>query len=640
MDSLEVKNGVDAKVSANDSSNVRWFFPFDTIRGPQEHLLTDMDVAFRERKILLAQAPTGLGKTACALAAAVCEARKSSKKVFFLTNRHTQHRIAIDTLRLMKQKIGSEIIVADLVGKKHMCLQSVADLFGSDFGEYCKAVVEKGECVYYERVRSKKALTVEGQFVLRDLMVRSPMHTEELMTLSRDKEMCGYELAGALAGRADVVVCDYNYIFSEHVRSGLFSKMEIALEDVIVIVDEAHNLPNRMQEMLSSQLTTFMLKNGILEAKKFGYHGVIEWLSHLVRIVVDLSVFEGRDKEKIVLKREFISLVEKNVSYDKLLDELLFAADEIRKKQRKSALGGIASFLSAWQGEDIGYVRILQEKETKFGPLAVLSYSCLDASLVTRMVFDRVYAGVLMSGTLTPTFMYRDVLGISRAVLKEYQSPFALENRLSLVIPETSTKYTGRSDEMFVKIAERCMEIEKLVSGNIAFFFPSYDLRDKIMSKFVSSKKFFVEKGEMSKDEKEVFISGFREVAQGGYGVLLGVAGANFAEGVDFPGDLLKAVVVVGLPLPKPDLQMKALIDYYGLKFGKGWEYGYTYPAMAKCVQSAGRCIRLETDRGLVVYLDERFAWPQYYSCLPREGLRVVRDFGSLIRMFFENRVV
>ena len=617
------------------SVTIQDFFPFETIRGPQQQLLDDMHTIFSDRKILLAQAPTGLGKTACALSAALCEARVSSKKVFFLTNRHTQHRIAIETLQLIKRKMGGDLVVADLVGKKHMCLQSVADLFGSDFGEYCKAVVEKGECSYYEKVRSKKGLSVEGQMALSELKLSSPMHIEGVMDLSRSKGMCGYELALALALKAEVVVCDYNYIFSDHVRSGLFSKMEIALEDVIVIVDEAHNLPGRVQEMLSSQLTTFMLKNGVMEAKKFGYNGVIEWLGHVVFVMNSLSVFENRDKEKLVTKSSFIQLVEQKVSYDTLVDELLFAADEIRKKQRKSALGGIASFLDAWRSDDVGYVRILQEKETRFGPLAVLSYNCLDASLVTRSVFDRVHTGVLMSGTLQPTFMYKDVLGISRGVEREYSSPFPPENRLSLVLPVTSTKYTGRSDDMFLKIAQMCMSLDAVIPGNVAFFFPSYDLRDKIMSRFLTSKKIFVEKGEMSKEEKEVFIAGFRSFAVGSGGVLLGVAGANFAEGVDLPGDLLKGVVVVGLPLSRPDLHTKALIEYYGSKFGKGWEYGYTYPAMAKCVQSAGRCIRLESDRGVVVYLDERFAWPQYYSCLPREGLRVVKEYEHLIRSFF-----
>ena len=117
--------------------------------------------------------------------------------------------------------------------------------------------------------------------------------------------------------------------------------------------------------------------------------------------------------------------------------------------------------------------------------------------------------------------------------------------------------------------------------------------------------------------------------------MLLGVTGANFAEGVDLPGDLLNGVVVVGLPLARPDLKTKETIKYYEEKFGRGWDYGYIFPAMSKCIQSAGRCIRSETDKGTVIYLDERFAWQNYYSCLPSEGLRVVKDYKKLLKEFF-----
>jgi len=119
-------------------------------------------------------------------------------------------------------------------------------------------------------------------------------------------------------------------------------------------------------------------------------------------------------------------------------------------------------------------------------------------------------------------------------------------------------------------------------------------------------------------------------------GVLLGVTGANFAEGIDLPGDLLNGVIVVGLPLGKPDLKTKELMKYYDTKFKKGWDYGYIFPAMNKCLQSAGRCIRSETDRGVIIFLEERFVWPNYYNCLPREGLIVANNYEKLLKEFFK----
>jgi DNA excision repair protein ERCC-2 len=139
----------------------------------------------------------------------------------------------------------------------------------------------------------------------------------------------------------------------------------------------------------------------------------------------------------------------------------------------------------------------------------------------------------------------------------------------------------------------------------------------------------------MNKEEKEALLEEFKANKDQG-GLLLAVTGANFAEGIDLPGDLLNGVVVVGLPLAKPDLQTKKLIEYYDHKFGKGWDYGYTFPAFSKCIQSAGRCIRSETDKGAVIFLDERFAWPRYFECFPeRIGLKVIKDYASEIEKFF-----
>ena len=107
-------------------------------------------------------------------------------------------------------------------------------------------------------------------------------------------------------------------------------------------------------------------------------------------------------------------------------------------------------------------------------------------------------------------------------------------------------------------------------------------------------------------------------------------------QGVDLPGDLLKAVVVVGLPLQKPDLETKELIDYYDNKYQKGWDYGYTFPAITKCLQGAGRCIRSETDRGVIAFLDERFVWPSYMKCFPPDwNIKITRLYEDRVKEFF-----
>ncbi len=614
---------------------VSLFFPHERLREGQDELVRDIETALKNGKILLAQAPTGLGKTAGVLSVAVPYALQEKKRVFFLTNRHTQHHIAITTLQQMQEKTGKYFATVDLIGKRWMCNQEIAGVFGQDFNEFCKAITEKGECQYYTNVRPTKGMSVEAKAAVKELQHQGALHTEEVISFCKEKTMCSYEISLELAKEATVIIGDYNYLFNPHVQSALFSKMNASMENVIVIVDEGHNLPSRITDMMSSALTNMTLRYAVMEAKKFQYGGVVIWLQEIMRILTELAQFTaGENKERKVRKEEFVQQVRKVVDYEELINQLELAAEEVRKRQRRSFLGGISSFLESWMGEEEGFVRYVSERSGKMGSIISLHYACLDPSMMTKDIFQQVHAGVIMSGTLQPTFMYKDVLGVERAVEKEYSSPFPIENKLALVIPETSTKYTVRGEEMYTRIAQKCSELAVLIPGNVALFFPSYELRDKIGGFINSSKKKFWEKSEMNKEEKEVFLEAFKAEKERG-GVLLGVAGANFAEGIDLPGDLLNGVVVVGLPLSKPDLKTKELIAYYDKKYGKGWEYGYIYPAMSKCIQSAGRCIRSETDKGAVIFLDERFTWQNYFCCLPREGLRVTKDYAPMIQEFF-----
>ena len=173
----------------------------------------------------------------------------------------------------------------------------------------------------------------------------------------------------------------------------------------------------------------------------------------------------------------------------------------------------------------------------------------------------------------------------------------------------------------------------------MAFFFPSYQIRDTVNNSFASlcNKTLFLEQPNMTKEQKQDFLDRFKNYQHSG-AALLGVAAGSFGEGIDLPG-VLKAVVVVGLPLDRPDLETQQLIDYYDKKFGKGWDYGYTMPALTKCMQNAGRCIRSETDRGVIIFLDERYAWPRYFTCFPSDWkLKIVPDPLPHIQSFFTKR--
>jgi len=614
-------------------------FPHDNLRKIQTELVNDINYAIANKKHIIAHAPTGLGKTAASLAPAITYAIQNDLTVFFLTSRHTQHVIAIDTLKAIKKKHGVELIALDLIGKKWMCpIPGVDRLSSFEFSEYCKIQREDGKCEYYVNTKeSGQKLTVKAKDMLKTLKFLNPLHTEDMVFQCNEKKLCPYEMTTSLGAKAHVVVADYNYIFNSSIRDTFLSKTEKELEKCIVIVDEGHNLPMRVRDMMTHNLNSMTLKNAISEALKYQYKETAQILTILMDILKEYES-ESSGNEKLVSKNDFMQKVARINEYQEVIKDLEFIAEEVREKQKRSFIGSIAQFLVKWEGEDEGFARIFSKTFTKKGPALSLSYRCLDPSIITEPVIKMTHSTILMSGTLTPTEMYKDVLGFPKdTMLKEYESPFPKKNKLNLIVPKTTTKFTARSEGQFKEIAKVTSDIVNSVPGNTAVFFPSYHLRDEVNKyfTFMAKKTTLLEEARFSKEEKLQMLEKFDDYKKVG-AVLLGVYSGSFGEGVDFPGDLLKAVIVVGLPLNKPDLETNQLIRYYDNLFGKGWDYGYLFPAMNKCFQSAGRCIRSETDRGVIVFLDERFTWPNYFRCFPKEwDIKISKEYEKEVLGFF-----
>ena len=615
-------------------------FPYDKVRNVQKDLIVDIKDAIETKQHLVIHAPTGLGKTAAALPVALAHAIKNKLTVFFLTSRHTQHKIAIDTLQDIKKKYNVEFNAVDIIGKKWMCAVPGTDTLSSvEFSEYCKNQRENGMCEYFNDTKSGIKLTVRAKKFVDDLKKTNAMTSERIMELSTEERYCPYEISLALAKDANVIIADYYYIFDELIRKRFFGRTDNELGSSIIIVDEGHNLPNRVREVMSVKVSDYVLERAIKEARKFEF----EDTARILQVILDvLKGYEGKlERDELLISRDdFIKKIELIKDFKDVTADLYFVADDVMEKQKKSFIFYVANFLQAWIGQDKGFARIFSKKHGKSRSMLQLSYRCLDPSLVTRSVIENSYSTILMSGTLNPTSMYKDVLGFPRHYTKElvFESPFPDENKLNMVVPITTTKYTSRGDAMYKHIAQVCAQITNDVPGNSAVFFPSYYLRDEVYKHFydLSRKTNLREQPGITKQEKLELLERFKLHKDAG-AVLLGVASGSYGEGIDLPGDLLKCVVVVGLPLQKPDLETKELIQYYDHLFGKGWDYGYLFPAFNKTLQSAGRCIRSEDDRGVVVFLDERYAWRNYARCFPRDSNIVVStEYSKYIQKFFE----
>lgn len=614
------------------------FFPHEKIRNIQNDLMKAVSEALEKKKNLIVHAPTGLGKTAATLAPALEYAHDKKITVFFLTSRHTQHKIAVDTLKKIKEKLGN-LTAVSIVGKRWMCIQSGIDMLNSgEFAEYCKHLKEEGGCEYFSNLKKKNKPGFECSKVLDELEQSGVVDSESIIEKCKRNKLCPYEMAVLLAKKAKIVIADYSYIFNPNIRTSFFSKTDQDLENALIIVDEAHNLPNRVRDLMTVNLSGLTIKNAIREVKKYGALEIIGILTQIQEVLNTLTNQMGMEHERLVRKEDFIKGVQQIESYENIIKRLEDEAEKIRKEQKRSFLGSVARFLGEWPGEDTGFVRIAAHKRFKAEFYPVLSYRCLDPSLATKEVVNNSYSMILMSGTLTPTTMFRDLLGISNCIEKEFESPFDVKNKLSLIIPKTTTKYTNRTKEEFKQIAETCSEIVNVIPGNSSVFFPSYALKKMIGSylKYLTTKTVLEEQPGMSKQEKIELLEKFKMYKKEG-AVLLGVAAGSFGEGIDLPGDLLKAVVVVGLPLSKPDLEIQKLIEYYDKKFNKGWNYGYVLPAITKCLQNAGRCIRSETDRGVIIFLDKRYCKPEYIRCFPKDWeLKICLDYLPVIEEFFK----
>ncbi len=610
-------------------------FPHTNMREVQDRLVKRIYDALLFRKSLIVHAPTGLGKTAASLAPAVTIALEKKLTVLFLTSRHTQHQIALETLKTMKEKHKLNLNVSSIIGKKHMCLQpNVTKLHTNDFNEYCRKMKEDDLCEFYTNLKKGEKWSSATGNLITEIKRIGPISNTVLMEKASACKLCPYEISVLAAKEAHVIIGDYYYAFHPRIREAFFKKIEKELENCILVIDEAHNLPNRLKDLSSAYLSSFVLSRASLEAKKLGYENVETWMVKILRIFEEYGQGE---EEHYIEKDDFLDKMQAVGDYEQITETLNQIGDQIREDQKQSFIGSVASFLEAWKGEDSGFTRIFSKKQSSRGEQWTLSYRCLDPSLIAAPVLDRSYGNVLMSGTLTPTNMYKELLGVD-AEEETFESPFPQENRLNIVIPKTSTKFTQRSETQYMEMAHILGRVTDKVPGNSAIFFPSYQLKDSVY-KYLSTacnKTMFSEFPNMTEEQKHDLLERFKSYHKIG-AVLLGVISGSFGEGIDLPGDLLKGVVIVGLPLQKPDLETKALIDYFDKKFKKGWDYGYLFPAFNKCLQSAGRCIRSEIDRGIVVFLDERYTWSNYVRCFPPDWkLRTTLLYERMIEEFFK----
>ncbi len=630
----------------------------------------------------LASAPTGIGKTAAALAAAFEHVHTSGspKTVVFLTPKQSQHEIVVETVRMINGKLGQgskQIKLVDLIGRESMC-EAVNPLTGK-----CECEQNSGEASLQSRKED-----------IRRYILEKPRHVGETIDISKIWGVCAWSACRSAVRDCDVLVCDYNHIFIDDIREASLGSMRLEIENIVLIVDEAHNLPSRVRMGMQRRLFPEMVRNAEYEVQEH-----IENMNDSDSV----SIKESKKKRKWsldvckqfrrVLDREFDNLStqimdfddnEISVSSQQILAWMDEAFDKVEEASKQTTLMEGSEIFAPKQNHRLREWSILLSSNeveidedgnneqschmlshlidvlSRFGdsPAICLVYSSdfgkkgriithlLDAGLVSGDIFDRVSGSILMSGTLNPPSMYADLLGISKKIRGEsiHKSPFEKFRRPILVATDVTSKMTGRGISNTEKIKKHVQSLVANTPGNVAVFAPSYKFLNEIMDDlYLPNKKKEIESRDWSKQDISALKADLNESKKPGNRsiVLAGVFGGRLSEGVDYAGGILDTVICIGIQNPIPNLLQKAYSNYIKDKFGKGnfWRYANSQPAINTILQAMGRPIRAMGDRALIALLDKRNLERTYSTCYPPDiKMNQVRDSdgsGRFAKRFF-----
>ena len=640
-------------------------FPFlahDEPRPGQIDMIRECRESLRNKGHHIAAAPTGIGKTAASIAAALEVAMNTSTKphILFLTGRQSQHKIVIETVRKINSKLGNthrDIKVVDIIGRESMC--EVVD-------------IQTGRCLCEQgSSESSRARLKED---VRNYILQEPRHVFDIVEKSKTFGVCAWQTCRSAVKDCDILVCDYNHVFAEQVRENSLPSMGISLQNSIIIVDEAHNLPDRIRMSMERVITPIIVRNAAMELEEF--MGSLEniamrsssnsspqlledvsWAFEVIKLLrlkmanyfKTLHEKVNEDEESIVNIDDFTKLIHaacneyEGVSGQMKLDS---ENDFQAKSPTQNRLEKLAVTLSQVSVEaeddedssepDAHRISHIIESIFRFGNTSALcmvfspkgkegkiTTHLLDPGILSGPLFSRTAGSILMSGTLHPPSMYADILALPNNLTTKtsYVSPFAGERRPVLVARDVTTKYNQRSEDMWNKIRAHIQALIEHSEDHIAVFCPSYRLLDEILDGiYFTGVKKITESRDWVKDDIDRVVAKLKNERKNGNRVLLcGVFGARLSEGIDYDDGVLGSVVCIGIPNPPPSVLSNSLKQYISDKFGSqnAWRYTVTQPAINSILQAMGRPIRSVEDRALILLLDNRNDNRTYRECYP-----------------------
>ncbi len=585
-------------------------FPYRETRPGQELILAAVETAVANREHLLLQATTGIGKTVAALYPALKYALANDKRLFILTAKNTQQEMATAVLNLLNQEEAFRSL--RLRAKAKMCANDQIICHE----EYCRFAKDYG-------------LKLATTGVLARLYEsHASIEPDHIFQAAREAEVCPFEVSLELSGRVQVTVCDYNYVFDPYVSLSGFAADE-DLSDVILVIDEVHNLVGRGRGYYSPELSSNGARRAAEVVGRWGepIHLRIENLCLKLAALIDGTVADALEEGPPGDRAVQWPMPEDR--FWRLRPELDAAFVDYLEHQRETRTFhpedpfvelyfDFLRFLNGLMVSDAAFSHYVEYTKGD-GRLKVL---CKDPSRFLGAVIDRTHATVGLSATLSPPEFYTGLLGfeVGRTAFVEIANPFPAENRRVVIDPSVATTFRERPAN-YERIAQRLAGFADSVPGNCLALFPSYAFLSEVTGRMrLRNKRVLVQRQADSDAEREVLLQALRSAVFGDI-LLVAVAGGVFAEGVDYPGEVLKAVAVVGPCLPAMTLEQQLLKEYYEERFERGFEYSFVVPGMTRVVQAAGRLIRSPEDTGVIALFDQRFLHAPYRQYLPADWI-------------------
>ena len=579
-------------------------FPYD-YRPGQKRIAVDVFRAVRRSRNLFVQAPTGVGKTLSVLFPSVkAMAEGLTERIFYLTAKTVTASVAEENLQVLLSR-GLDLLACTIRAKEKLCPNEVFEC-NPELCPYAKGHFDRVNDAVFELLKEGGLFTAE-----------------RLLAAAEKAGVCPYEFALDVSVWCDTVIADYNYAFDPRVRLRRYFS-EGTGGDYIFLVDEAHNLPDRASEMYSASL----LKEDVLALKKLIMKKdgrASRALGRLNRAMLSLRRNLGDYPEvgRGILSGTVAELPDINFLMEPLTGsyfELSRLLEEQKNfPERKEVLTGffeIRTFLETAEQAGEGY-RIYARFDDDGFRIRLL---CVDPSARLKKCLESARTTVFFSGTLLPVQYYKEMLtGDPEEYAIYTESPFDPENRLLLAASDVSSRYQRRTETEFRRIAEYLRITVSAKTGNYLAFFPSYEFLGKVEKVLrIPGTEILVQEKEMDEDQRRAFLSVFAK-ADGNSRLGLCVMGGAFSEGIDLAEDRLIGCIVVGTGLPAINPESELVKEYFDAAGKDGFDYAYRYPGMNKVRQAAGRLIRTDRDRGVILLLDDRFLTPRSRSLFPLE---------------------